>query len=100
MAKKKLADGGTATTATAPKPVLNPAGRAMPSQAQANFSNAPKQTGLARAAAMSGRTFANGGKVTGKGKVFKSKVVSSGKGVGFPKSNTPAGKTGTGVRKG
>lgn len=41
---------------------------------------------------------ADGGKV-GKGKVYKNKQISKGPGVGFPKSNTPAGKTGTGQRK-
>ena len=47
------------------------------------------------------KKMADGGKVKGgKGKMFHNKQISKGAGVGFPKSNTPAGKTGTGHRKG
>lgn len=66
--------------------------------AQANKGGAMR--GQARAAAMGGKAYADGGKVSGKGKVYKTKQISKGAGVGFPKSNTPAGKTGTGHRKG
>jgi hypothetical protein len=88
--------GGSTKSRAAPAPQ----GAAPQGAAAASRSNkGGAMRGQARAAAMSGRTFADGGKA-GKGKMVHNKQVSKGPGVGFPKSNTPAGKTGVGRKKG